>query len=216
MTRRLAARDIRVVLAGVTPQGRHGQAFVTFSAFVDPRERRWFSDADKALGWVERESLASGARASVEELPLSRIPLLEKLSTDALAVVSPLLVRREVPRGQVVFREGDPGDRLFMIARGAIDISVMNEGQRRSRIVTMAAGAVFGEVALLDGKPRSATAVAAEGSVLYELSRDVLLNELATKHPATAMMLLATLSTELSLRLRETTGLLRRMDDAAG
>jgi CRP-like cAMP-binding protein len=92
----------------------------------------------------------------------------------------------------------------------------MNEGQRRSRIVTMAAGAVFGEVALLDGKPRSATAVAAEGSVLYELSRDVLLNELATKHPATAMMLLATLSTELSLRLRETTGLLRRMDDAAG
>ena len=215
LTRRMAGRGIRVVLAGVTPQGRHGQAFTGFSAFVDPAQRRWFSDADKALGWVERKALASASGAEAE-LPLSRIPLLEKLSADAIAIVAALLVRREAPRGQVVFREGDPGDRLYMIARGAVEISVMNEGQRRSRIVTMSAGSVFGEVALLDGKPRSATATTAERTVLYELTRDVLLYELATKHSQIAMMILATLSTQLSLRLRETTSLLRRMDDARG
>lgn len=216
LTRRMKARGIRIVLAGVTPKGRHGQAFVGYSAFTDPAERRWFSDADKALGWVERKTLAREHAGSDEELPLSRIMLLEKLSAGDIATVAALLVRREMPRGQVLFREGDPGDRLYMIARGAVEISVMNEGQRRSRIVTMAAGAVFGEVALLDGKPRSATATTAEPSVLYELSRDVLLYELATRHPSIAMMILATLSTQLSSRLRETTGLLRRMDDARG
>ena len=216
LTRRLARHGTRLVLAGVTSQGQHGQAFVAHSAFVDATERMWFRDADKALEWAERQALDRAGRGDDAELALARIPLFDRLSPEALAIVATYLVRHEVPHGQVLFREGDPGDSLYLIAKGAIEISVMNDATRRSRIVTMAAGSLFGEVALLDGGPRSATAVAAERSVLYELTRSALLEDLPKQHSPIAIALLASLASQLSLRLRETTGMLRRMDKARG
>jgi SulP family sulfate permease len=216
LTRRLERRGTLLLLAGVTPGGRHGRALMAHDAFSNPRDRHWFRDADKAVEYAELRALAREGRRSDEEIPLHRLPLFDRLAPDELAIVATHLTRREVPRGQVLFREGDPGDSLFVIAKGAVEISIATDAVRRSRIVTMAAGSMFGDVALIDHGPRSATAAVAETTVLYELSRIALLEDLATQHPAIAMQLLVALASHMSQRLRNTNDVLRRLDDARG
>lgn len=216
LTRRLARRGTHLALAGVTAHGQHGEAFAAHSAFVDSSERSWFRDADKALEWAERRALERAGRSSDGEIPPAKMPLLAPLTPGELEIVSRHLVRHELPHGQVLFREGDDGDSLYMIARGAIEISITTDETRRSRIVTMSAGSLFGEMALLDGQPRSATAVAAERTVLYELTRIAFKDEIERHHPHIAISLLTSLASQLSQRLRETTGILRRLDSARG
>ena len=215
LARRMASRGVALVLAGVTRTGRHGQALLAhWNADGDPR--RWFSDADKALEWAERRAVRAAAGGDSTELALHDMPLLQNLDAAQRAIVSPLFARLDVPRGTVVFREGDAGDTLYLIARGAVDISVLNADARRSRIVTMSTGAMFGEMALFDGRTRSATAVAAEQTVLYVVSRQTLLVDLPGSHPGIAIALLTALARQCAMRLRDTTALLRSLDDARG
>ena len=216
LARRMASRGVALVLAGVTTTGRHGQALLAHWNVADDDPRRWFSDADKALEWAERRAVRAAARRDSTELALEAMPLLESLDAEQRAIVARLCTRLDVRRGTVVFREGDPGDTLYMIARGAVDISVLNADARRSRIVTISTGAMFGEMALFDGRTRSANAVAAERTVLYAVSRQALLEDLPAKHPRIAIALLTALARQCSMRLRDTTTLLRSMDDARG
>ena len=121
-----------------------------------------------------------------------------------------------VPRGRVLFREGDDGDTLYLLAQGAIEISLAAPDARRTRIVTIAPGSLFGEAALIDGRPRSATAAVVERALLYEIHRSVLLEELPRTDPELAFLLMANLSRHVSLRLRDTTEMLRGLQDARG
>jgi CRP-like cAMP-binding protein len=114
----------------------------------------------------------------------------------------------------VLFREGEPGDTLYLLARGAVSILVHGGGQQR-RIVTFAPGSVFGEAAMLDGAPRSATATAVEDTVVYSLSRPAL-DALARSDPGLATKLLVNLGRHLSARLRQTTDTLRELADSRG
>jgi CRP-like cAMP-binding protein len=86
---------------------------------------------------------------------------------------------------------------------------------RRTRIATLEAGCLFGEMSLLDGA-RSATAVAIEPTVLYRLSRSTLIDVLPATHPPIAHALLAALIGHVSRRLRETTRLVLRIDGSRG
>lgn len=62
---------------------------------------------------------------------------------------------------QVVVREGDPGEALYLIRKGMVDVYTTREGER-IRLASLGPGACFGEVALLSGRPRTATVVATE------------------------------------------------------
>ncbi len=70
------------------------------------------------------------------------------------------------PAGATVVREGDPGDMLCIIARGTVEVQV-----RGRTVAQMTDGDFFGEISLVDGKPRSATVVTVDDVVLYTLSR---------------------------------------------
>ena len=107
-----------------------------------------------------------------------------------------------------------PGQRTARI--GAVEISIALPGGRRTRIVTMAEGAIFGEAALLDGRPRSATALAIERTVVYALARDALLTRLASEAPDTAIHLLLNLARILASRMRETNEIVRRLEESRG
>ncbi len=63
--------------------------------------------------------------------------------------------------GQVVVREGDPGEALYLIRKGQVEVSTIREG-KRIELARLGPGACFGEVALLSGRPRTATVVALE------------------------------------------------------
>jgi MFS superfamily sulfate permease-like transporter len=215
IARRLAARGTRVLLAGVTPQGRHGATLIAHDTFREPELRLWFRDADQAVEWAERTILESRGLTEREAVPLGSFQLLEGLSGEQLGRIEHHFVRRECAAGEVLFQENDPGDRLCLLASGAVEISIIVPGGARARIVTNAEGSLFGEAAILDGRPRSATAQAVGPSVVYELTRGAL-SEIEAREPEIAIRLMTNLAKLLSIRMRETNEILRQLDDSRG
>jgi CRP-like cAMP-binding protein/anti-anti-sigma regulatory factor len=214
LSKRLDGAGTHLLLAGVTAQGRHGLALVAAGAFVSPAARRWFADADQAVEWAEDQLLGTERRASITEIPFERLDLAAGLDPDELGTLRRLLRRAELNPDEILFREGESGDKLYLLARGAVSILV-GGGGREQRIVTFAPGSIFGEAAMLDGAPRSATATIVEDAVVYSLSRRAL-ELLARTDPGLSNKLLVNLGRHLSARLRQTTDTLRDLADSRG
>jgi SulP family sulfate permease len=96
-----------------------------------------------------------------------------------------------------------------------VTITIDASNGATSRVVTFAPGAMFGEAAMLDGRPRSATAVAEQEAVVYSLARGDI-NAIAESSPALVLKLLVNLGHHLSARLRQTTDTLRDFVDSRG
>ena len=103
---------------------------------------------------------------------LATVPLFAGLAPAALVDVANSLVARRFRRGEVIFHQGDPGNALFIVESGVVKISLPSEAGEEAILATLQAGEFFGELALLDGAPRSATAVAMEPSRMLVLARD--------------------------------------------
>jgi putative ABC transport system ATP-binding protein len=102
---------------------------------------------------------------------LSHCPAFELLSPDVLSGVAEKMGKERHRAGTVLFRQGDPADKFYLIRRGACDVIIEDGGA--SRVVrTMTMGDFFGEMALLTGKPRTATIVVREHTTLYALGKD--------------------------------------------
>jgi sulfate permease, SulP family len=215
LVKRQHAAGAHLALAGITPQGRHGTALVAYGTFLAPDARRWFVDADRAIEWAERRLLREIERGPRGEIPFEHLVLTADLDAAELEVLRQLLRRRELDADEVLFREGEAGTRLYVLARGAVSIVIGGAGGGESRVVTFAPGSLFGEAALLDGNERSASAIAVEDAVVYSLSRSML-DALAASHPALANKLLLNLGRHLAGRLRQTTDALRELGDASG
>ena len=136
---------------------------------------------------------------------LKKIPLFASLpEADQQKLVS-MLRRENLRKGETLFRQGDEGTALYLIQQGRIKISM----SRRMDAVTLAVlgqGEFLGEMALFDGLPRSADAIALEDSYLYALSRKDFLSFLVHNEKAVMAVL-----SSLSLRLRRTDHLLAEM-----
>ncbi len=137
---------------------------------------------------------------------LARVPLFADLNASELEDLSTYLRRRRYGRGEAVFREGDSGESLFVIEEGLVKIAISSPEGNEVILDLLEASTFFGELALLDGQPRSADAVAIEPSVLLSLGRTDFLRYLAAK-PGAAATMLAT----MSHRLRRTTNQLRNV-----
>jgi CRP-like cAMP-binding protein len=97
--------------------------------------------------------------------PLHQITLLKDLGADELASVAATMRRHEVAEGETVFEESSPGQSLYFVNRGLLEV---RSGQ--SRLGLVSAGSCFGEFSFLTGEPRTATVRALEPSELLELS----------------------------------------------
>jgi len=89
---------------------------------------------------------------------LSRIPLFNHLPPDEIHELIPYIASRTYAKGRTIIRQGDPGDSLFIVESGEIDI--IDEKGGTGTIATLTVDDVLGEMALLTGEPRSATAIA--------------------------------------------------------
>jgi signal-transduction protein with cAMP-binding, CBS, and nucleotidyltransferase domain len=173
-----------------------------------------FDDIDSAIEWAEEHLILSvlGDQEMDGEFPFSHFDALNGLNPDELAVMKALLERRTYSSGQIVFREGDEGKELFMIAKGSASVRIRLPGENRSvRLITFAAGTVFGELALLDQEARSATVEADDDLVCYILPHAAF-TSLAAERPAIAIKLLANLGRELSARLRRANRTIYQLD----
>jgi CRP-like cAMP-binding protein len=119
------------------------------------------------------------------------------LDERAVELVANALRVRRFRRGEVIFHAGDPGDSLFIVAGGAVKITVTAEdGAEPAILTTIGPGGFFGELALLDGAPRSATATAVDAVETLVLRRDAF-DRLVDNEQALRRALLSALAAEI-------------------
>ena len=102
-----------------------------------------------------------------------RVPLFEGLSAAERATLQKAAQLRSYRRGEVIVRQGQAGESFFVIVRGRVAVVILSPEGREVVLNTLGEGDHFGEMALLDDEPRSASVVAQERSELALLSRDV-------------------------------------------
>jgi CRP-like cAMP-binding protein len=112
---------------------------------------------------------------------LAAIPFFGGLEPDALDRLAASMRSRRFRRGEVIFHIGDPGDALFVIVSGEVKISLPSETGDEAILATLRPGDVFGELALLDGAPRSASASALMPTETVVLPRDRFRELIATE-----------------------------------
>jgi CRP/FNR family transcriptional regulator, cyclic AMP receptor protein len=112
---------------------------------------------------------------------LSTIPFFAGLDRVALERLAAGMRTRRFRRGEVIFHIGDPGDALFVIVDGEVKISLPSETGDEAILATLRVGDVFGELALLDGAPRSASATAISATETVVLPRDRFRELIATE-----------------------------------
>ena len=102
---------------------------------------------------------------------MGRSPLFEGIEPDELTRIAETMTRRRYRRHEVIFHEGDPGDSLHVVVAGRVKITRESAGGEEAIVATLGAGESFGELVLLDGAARSATATAMEPTETVTLSR---------------------------------------------
>jgi CRP/FNR family transcriptional regulator, cyclic AMP receptor protein len=102
---------------------------------------------------------------------LDASPFFSGLEPDALDAIAKLCHSRSLEAAETLFLKGDEGDALYAVRRGRIRIGTGTDAGRRLTLNILGPGDVFGEVALLDGRPRTADAVATEPSELFMVQR---------------------------------------------
>ncbi|MBN9031724.1 MAG: Crp/Fnr family transcriptional regulator [Rhizobiales bacterium 63-7] len=133
-------------------------------------------------------------------------PIFEEFDTETIAAIADIATHRKWPAGTVIFQRGDEGNYMLAIASGRVKLSLISPQGKELAIRHMEPGTILGEMAILDGEPRSAdatTVTATEGYVLAK--RDLL--PIITTRPGTA----ETVIRFLCARIRETTERLETM-----
>jgi uncharacterized membrane protein len=136
---------------------------------------------------------------------LSGAPLFKLLNEAALADLEQVLERRSVTAGEPVFTIGEPGDSLYVVGTGSVELFVKDNSGAKIVLALCGPGEVFGELSLFDGGARTATALPLEDCELLVLDREELLIFLR-KYPEASLDLL----TMMGQRIRSTDEILRR------
>jgi CRP-like cAMP-binding protein len=135
---------------------------------------------------------------------LAAVPLFSQLPRKDLTRIGRAVVERSYKKGETIVKEGDQAVAFFIVTGGRVEVT-RGTGAKKQKLNELGPGAVFGEMALLDGAPRVATIKALEDSSCLVLSRWDFVAELRT-NPQVAVGMLPI----ISRRLREVEG---RFDD---
>ena len=118
--------------------------------------------------------------------------LLDQISTAERDQLLSLGVERRFNDGQLIFQRGDPGNSMMLVLQGQVKISILSEEGKELIFTMIQPGECFGEIALLDGHPRSADATAVGKCVLFTLMRQDVIAFLEC-HPRVAIQVMALL-----------------------
>ncbi|MEN8690502.1 MAG: SLC26A/SulP transporter family protein [Desulfobacterales bacterium] len=185
----------------------------TGAAGAIPKEN-FFEDTDAALEWAEDHVLAEfSSEEDRRNYPLEETDLLLGFGSHELENFRRELDRLEFRKGEELIREGEKNRDLYILTRGSVSVKInLPASNRKKRLFTFSAGVVFGEMALLDGNPRSAQVVAEEDSEVYRLSYDRF-GVLCRENSVVAVKLLQNIAVVLSHRLRVRSEEVRMLED---
>ena len=123
-------------------------------------------------------------------------PLFSHMEPEASRALLESMTSLEFQRGTAIFHEGDPGDRLYVIARGKIKLGRRSTDGRENLLAVIGPGEMFGELSLFDPGPRTASATVVADAVVLELDHAEL-NAWLADHPKVAIHLLQALGHRL-------------------
>lgn len=126
-------------------------------------------------------------------------PLFAGIDPEAAAALFASMTTVHLPRGQALFQEGDPGDRLYVIGSGKVKLGRRSNDGRENLLSVLGPAEMFGELSLFDPGPRTATATAVADATLYQLNHTELISWLEQYPPVAKHLLEA-----LARRLRRT------------
>ena len=129
---------------------------------------------------------------------LRQIPLFSSLKDEEIEAIYKLSVTKKCPKDAIILLEDEEGDTLFVILKGKVKVTTFSESGKEVIFSILNEGDFFGDMSLLDGKPRSATVISIEESELRLIRRSDF-NKLIETHPGIALRLLE----ELTSRLRK-------------
>jgi len=133
---------------------------------------------------------------------LAHVPIFATLDPEELVAVKQALEKKVYAENAVVFEEKAPGDGLYIVAIGAVKIVKNIDAGNRRALAGFIEGDFFGEMALLDGKPRSAGAVTTRPSVLFRISVEHF-NQLMHSAPFAALKIVSQIACFMAMRMRE-------------
>ena len=171
-----------------------------------------FSELDEALEWVEERLIEEEHLQRMLEKPLElrEIDVFLGRKESTLAALESCMDKRSYKAGEKIFAQGDAGDEMFLIRRGAVRIVLPLSEKQGHHLATFGRGDFFGEMAFLDPAPRSADALAFTDTDLFVLSR-TRFDTLAEEHKKLAMGLVLSVARVLSIRLRYANAELRAL-----
>lgn len=146
---------------------------------------------------------------------LDMTPLLFSLTDEEIEVFSGYLKTLVLEDGETLFREGDEGSFLCIIAEGGIGIAKKGENDELRIMWELHSNKVFGELALFDGQPRSGTALGIGRTEVYILEKSTF-SSLCSKYPAMGLKLAINVVKVLCANLRTTTARFYKTSDALG
>ncbi len=126
--------------------------------------------------WGQQNGFEDASRVGVEASRLRAIPLFENLDEAMLPALAGRFVKEHRVEGQRIFEEGDPGDRLYFVDRGEVEVLATGPTGEERRVALLRDGDYFGEIALLEDVPRTATVRTRAPTSLLALDREQFLD----------------------------------------
>jgi CRP/FNR family transcriptional regulator, cyclic AMP receptor protein len=137
---------------------------------------------------------------------LAEVPLFQLLDADERAALAHMMEQASFPAGQRIFQEGEPGDRMYVVCSGAVELATTDKLGQKLLLTTASRGDLFGELSLLDHRPRNARATVLADAELLVLDRATLV-DFIRRRPDAALDMMAVMGG----RMRVTTNRLRQM-----
>src|SRR4030095_1456751 len=183
---------MRVAMSLLLPRSRHSGSWKQsrarppgrLSRLRHSRCRLADGSAGSAAPWPPPDGVRSPADVDLHHRAavLARTELFQGIDEATQRRIAGHVAERVVERGQCVFIQGEPGDRMYVLAEGAVKLYVSSRDGGIVELVRHRPPAAFGEGALLDGGPRTASAQAVERSVLLVMTRAELVALLRSDH----------------------------------
>jgi len=178
-------------------------------------ENCFFTDTDAALEWAEDNVLTQSLElaGASDRIQLEQMDILRDLPPQEIHALEQKLTRKTFNKGEIIVKEGDADRNLFLLTKGLVSVRIhLPESDRYKRLITYSAGVTFGEMAFLDGSPRSADVWSDEDSETYVLS-PAEFSVLQDESPQIAIKLIRNLALEISDRLRIRTNEVRVLEE---
>ena len=151
------------------------------------------SQPEQVYNPLTTHTLSKAQDHKMGQLDMRRVPLFADLTDAQLETLIRDFNRRRFQQDEAIFQQGDPGRALYMVESGQVRIYVQDEEGQEISVILCGPGDLFGELALIDGLPRSASAVAMEDTVVLALSHDRF-REQMRRYPQMALNLMKALS----------------------